>query len=501
MQAFVDEMLYVVGGYVPGALAALGVLVVGWLIALVVSGTIRALLQKTRLDERLAGWTGAPAPGEVGVERWIARVVYYLIVLFALIGFFQVLGLTAVTDPLNRLLSEIFGFAPRLLAAAALLLLAWVIAGLVRMTLLRLLAAAKLDERLGARAGVKTPPDVSVARSLAVAAYWLVFLLFLPAVLDALALSGVLDPVQGLVSKILLALPHVLAAGLILLAGWFFARIAQQVVANLLSAVGIDRGAEQTGVARVLGNQKVSNLGGMLVYILILIPTVIAALEALQAEAISRPASEVLRVVLSAIPAVFAALLVLVIAYVAGRLVYGLITPLLRGLGVDTWPARMGLGEAVPGQRTLSELIGYLVAVAIMLLAVVEAAGLLGFAGVSELVAQFLKVAGQAVVGLAVFGLGLYAAQLAAGAILSAGGRQGRLLAMAARVAIIVLASAMALSQMGIAGNIIELAFGFVVGAIALAAAVAFGIGGREIAARELERWVRTLRGDDESAS
>lgn len=74
---------------------------------------------------------------------------------------------------------------------------------------------------------------------------------------------------------------------------------------------------------------------------------------------------------------------------------------------------------------------------------------------------------------------------------------QARLLALAARVAVLVLAGAMALRQMGLANEIVNLAFGLLLGAIAVASALAFGLGGREIAARELQNWLKSARSDE----
>ena len=65
---------------------------------------------------------------------------------------------------------------------------------------------------------------------------------------------------------------------------------------------------------------------------------------------------------------------------------------------------------------------------------------------------------------------------------------------MTARIAIIGLAGAIALRQMGLANEIISLAFGLIIGAIALALALAFGVGGRETAAKELEEWVKSMK-------
>ncbi|MGA6993155.1 MAG: hypothetical protein WBX50_04575 [Candidatus Deferrimicrobiaceae bacterium] len=65
-------------------------------------------------------------------------------------------------------------------------------------------------------------------------------------------------------------------------------------------------------------------------------------------------------------------------------------------------------------------------------------------------------------------------------------------------MAIPVLAGAMALRQMGLANEIIYIAFGMLLGAVAIAVAIAFGIGGRDIAAAELEKWVRSLKSKQE---
>jgi hypothetical protein len=64
------------------------------------------------------------------------------------------------------------------------------------------------------------------------------------------------------------------------------------------------------------------------------------------------------------------------------------------------------------------------------------------------------------------------------------------LLAAIAQAAILMLAGAMALQELGIGAQIITLAFGLTLGAVAVAAAIAFGVGGRTVAARELERFV-----------
>ncbi|MEE8163503.1 MAG: mechanosensitive ion channel, partial [Anaerolineae bacterium] len=481
---------------IPNLIGALAILIIGWLVALVVSAIVRRALRRTTLDNRLARWiVGEEKAEAIEVERWIAKGVYYLIMLFVLIAFFQTLGLTIITEPLNQLLIQVFQYAPRLLGAGFLLLIAWIVASALKLVVSRVLSAAKIDERLGSLAGLEEEGRVPLAQTLGDAVYWLVSLLFLPAVLDALGLEGLLEPVQGMTNKVLGFLPNIFAAGLILVVGWFIARIVQRIVTNLLAAIGADRLSEQVGLATVLGKQRLSGLLGLVVYVLILIPVLIAALNALALEAITRPAANMLNTILGALPAIFAASLVVTIAYLVGRVVAGLVTNLLTGAGFNAILARLGLGkEPAEGERTPSEIVGYLVLVAIMLFAAVEASRLLGFVLLADLVTQFTVFAGQVILGLIIFAIGLYLANLTSKTVLASGAAQARLLALAARVSILVLAGAMALRQMGLANEIINLTFSLLLGAIAVAVALAFGLGGREIAARELEGWLRSVR-------
>jgi hypothetical protein len=303
-----------------------------------------------------------------------------------------------------------------------------------------------------------------------------------------------------MINQILGFLPNIFAAGLILAIGWFVARIVQQIVTNLLAAIGTDQLSERVGLAPALGKQRLSGLLGLVVYVLILIPVLIAALNALALEAITQPASNMLNAILEAFPAIFAAALVLVIAYMVGRVVAGLITNLLSGVGFNAILARLGLGkEPGEGVRTPSEVVGYLVLVAVMLFAAIEASRLLGFVLLADLVVQFTAFASQVVLGLIILAIGLYLSNLAAKTVQASGAVQAGLLALAARVSILVLAGAMALRQMGLANEIINMAFGLLLGAIAVAVALAFGLGGRELAARELEGWLQSVKGSKSS--
>ena len=497
MQETTTQLTALLGPHVVRILGALIILVAGWLVALLAAAVTRGALKRTTLDNRLAEWILDDKKSKgFEVERWAGKAVYYVVLVFAVVGFFNALELTVISQPLTAFLNQVFEYFPKLIGAGVLVVAAWVVATLLKKIVSTALQMAKLDERLNGEAGLKKDKAAPLSKTLAEAAYWLVFLLFLPAILETLSLEGLLAPVTNLVDQILGFLPNILAAGVIFAVGWFIARVVQRIVTNLLAALGADRLGERVGISKALGARQLSGLLGLIVYILILVPVLISSLNALALDAITRPASNMLASIMAAIPSIFAAALLLTLAYVVGRLVSGLVGNLLAGAGFDNVLERIGLAKAksANADRTPSAIVGYLILVGIMLFASIEAAGLLGFASLAALVSGFVVFAGQVILGLVVFGVGLYLANLAASTIEASSSAQAGLFAVVARVSIIILSGAIALRQMGLANEIIELAFGILLGSVAVAAALAFGLGGRDIATKQLQGWVGSIK-------
>ena len=498
MEAYADRLREVILGYVPTLLIAILVLVAGWIVALIARAVTRSLLKRTSVDNKIAAWTTGKDVGEAApVEGAVARVVYWLLIAFTLVGFLSVLGLGAVAEPLRGFLNRIFDFLPRLLSAAVLLALAWAVATGLRFLISRALAATSLDERFGREVG--DGGDKAPSAMLAETVYWLIFLLFLPAVLDALGLKGLLEPVNELLGEVFAFLPNLFGAAVILAVGWLLARVAQRIVTSLMGATGADSLGERVGVSRVLGERKLSTLVGLIVYVLIFIPIVVTALDTLGLRTISDPATAMLDRVLAAVPQLFGAVLILGVAYLVGRLLSQLVARLLEGVGFDRFLQRIGfrvtgtaVTEAGPTRRA-SELVGWLALIAIMLFATIEALSMLHFDRLATIVAEFTQFLGNVLLGVVILAVGLYFGSLATAAITSSGTRNAALLGRLAKIAILVLAGAMALRQAGLAEDIINLAFGLLLGAVAVAAAIAFGIGGRDLAAKQLEKWKADL--------
>jgi hypothetical protein len=258
---------------------------------------------------------------------------------------------------------------------------------------------------------------------------------------------------------------------------------------------------------------------GTTVFVLILIPVAIASLSALEIEAVAAPAVEMLEQILNLIPKLFAAAVILFVAYIIGKYVCELVTSILTGAGFNNIFQWLGISpgrttptpaperpapetgaptEVQPSRtpvhiRTPSETVGIIVWVAIMLFATLAAVNILEIEAVTVLVQAIILISGRILAGLIVFAIGLYLANLAFN-LISSSSRQSRILAHAARIAIVALVIAMALEQIGIASDIVNLAFGLLLGAIAVAIALAFGLGSREIAAQQVREWLDSFK-------
>jgi Conserved TM helix len=504
-----------VGTYLPSLLGAIVTLFIGWIVAFVVSSVVRNLLKRTDLDNRLGRMATGNPNSNLNTEKLAGDIVFWLIFLFAVLGFLNALNLTVVAQPLNNVLNQILAFVPKLASAAALAAVAWLVATAVKAIVVR--TAGTIVPAMSRRMAVGEN-QVLPSETLGNALYWFVFLFFLPLILDVLDLRGPLAPVQNLLNDILSALPNIFKAGLIGLVGWFVARIVRELVTNLLAAAGTERLASRIGLNRAAPGQSLSGLLGTVVYLMVLIPTAVAALDALQIPAISGPATSMLQRVLDIIPQILTAAAILAVAYVVSQFIGDLVTNLLNGLGFNNIFRALGLNslhdsttsmplsvpppgtptrsEIVPSTRkqTPSEVAGLVARIGVMLVAAVAATGVLGIDSLTQLVNGLLLISGQVLSGIVVFAIGLYLANLAQRVVSSSGTHQSQVLGQVARLAIIVFVGAMALQQMGIAASIVNLAFGLLLGAIAVAMAISFGLGGRDVASEQLRDWLTGFR-------
>ena len=447
-------------------LSAVAILFIGWIVALLVAGGIKKVLEKLGTNQKLSSATGHRS----NIENIVSRIVFWIILIIAVIGALNVLNLTSVSGPFSSMIQQFLLFIPQLLAAAAVGFIGWIIANLVRVGSQKLLSKTQLDEKLSSEAGVSP-----ISENISEIAYWLILLLFLPIVLSILGLNGLLYPVQNMVNEAVLYLPNIFIAGVIVFVGYVLAKIVRGIIEGLVSSLNLQSQAEKLGLFK---NSNLPHLLGSFVFAVVMITALIVAFEALGIEAISQPATAMLHEIMFAIPNIIAAGLILILAYVVSRFVAKLVTEVVAGTGVDRIPEKVDVQRFL-GTTKLSDVVGYLIVFFTMLFAVSEAANRLGFEQISTLIAMFIQFGANILLGAVILVIGFWLANIVANVVQRGEYNSSRWLGNLVRVLIMGLVVAMGLRAMGIADSIVNLAFGLTLGSVAVAFALAFGLGGR----------------------
>lgn len=480
--------------WLPELLLALVILLVGFILAKVLESVTRKALRKARLDDRV-GMKREEGGKEVRKwtpERIISKVVFFGVLLLALLIIFETLNVPAVAQPFSQIYSGFSGLVTGVIKAGLILLVAWIIATLLKKAIQMAghrLNLNKLMEKTGQEStSVNQTKWVDAVANIV---FYLVLLLALPAVLDALGLRGVSGPFEDLLNSFLAFIPKLIAAAAIFAIGYIVAKIVRDILTKFLEAAGLNRFAEKLHLSDYVKGSSLANAIGTIVFILIMIPVTISALEALNIRGISEPAIAMLNDVLSMIPNIIIAVVLILAGVFIAKWLKGVVVSLLENLGVNALAQKMGLGGRVTGSTSIAQVIGTIVQIVIILLFVSEAlqvANLDFMASLATAVFAYLPMVLAAIIVLA---LGFWLANLAerlVGSVLVDGAGQPSALRYVAKYAILGLAFFMAISQLGIAPMIVNTAFLLILGAVALAFGLAFGLGGRETAARYLKK-------------
>jgi hypothetical protein len=394
--------------------------------------------------------------------------------------------------------AQLMTWGPKILIAALILVATWVVARAVKWMLQK-----AIDKAPALRKHVTGTPEETVGHQLGVIAKLIIWLVGIMAALQFLGIGQILAPINALTLDIFNFLPRLLGAGLIFFVGLIVARIVKRLVETLLVASNVDGLMARIGIGDTSGTVRtppeavppgaapgatrasLARAAGVLVFALIIIPVAIAALQVLGIEAISGPAIDMLNQILAAIPRVLAAALWIGIAFVAARFLKTIIEAILPPTGFDQAIKSMGV---LPANAAPSRIVASIAMVAIILAASIEAARQLGGDQIAVFLAQVTALGGKVIFGTLIIVAGIFLSNIIA-RLVGSGTGEGGYAQTIVRYAIIALFTAIGLTFMGLADQIVMLAFGLILGSAAIACALAFGLGGRDAAARVLERW------------
>lgn len=462
------------GGPIGSIIGAILIFIIGWLVALGIAALVRNVLARVNLNQRMNTTTGKT----YDLEGIISKVIFWFIFIIAISAALNQLNLNSISTPFANMVGQVLSFIPNLIAAIAVGVIGWVVATVARTAINTGLSKTSMDERLSAQAGVKP-----MSNTIADMVYWFILLIVLTMVLGQLELDGLFAPLTNMVDKIFSFIPNILIAGVVFVVGYIIAKVVRGIVTNLVSTFNVQELATKAGLSE---KNSLPNIAGSLAFLVVIIPTFIAALNALKIEVIARPATNMLNKIMEALPNIFMAVAILVVTYYVVRMVADVIKGLIENTQINQLPAKVGLQETM-GDQKVSDLVGYAIVFFAMLFAAVAAADLLGFEPISAIIAMFIAFGANIILGAIILFIGFWLANIIAG-VVERSEQGSQFLANIVRVLIMGLVLAMGLKAMGIADSIVNLAFGLTLGAVAVAFALSFGLGGQEAAARFLRK-------------
>lgn len=376
---------------------------------------------------------------------------------------------------------------PDILVGIIILIIAFIVATLVKKFVVGILNKSKIKDKISS-ANTNPEETKSMINLLGNLCFLIVFLLFLPAVFAKLGLEAIASPFASFTSFALDFIPKLIAAIVILYIGFFVAKIVKDVVDTLLRKTGINQfvaqGLKMNEEPKVMISEVLANI----VYAMIIIPLIIAALDILGLNAISDPARQIISDFLGYVPKLFVAALLIGVGFFIARFLSNLLENILVGLNTDGLLAKVGIKESFK----LSEFISKIAMVVMMIIFTVEAFNVLKL--------QIFKNIGAAII--AYLPLVLSSILILAGAYILANyiekkivesAPKQRTLAFILKSVILVFAVFMTLTQLGFASSIVEYAFIILLGAVAVAFAISFGIGGKDFARDKLNKLDKKL--------
>ena len=196
-----------------------------------------------------------------------------------------------------------------------------------------------------------------------------------------------------------------------------------------------------------------------------------------------------LDVFLSYIPQLIGAIIILIVGYIVARVLQAVVSRVLKAIGFDGWMERGGIKQFLDRAQTRetpATVLGKLVFWFVFIIVITMAADALGIRQVSAVLAQLVAYIPSIIAAILILVLAALLANFLASIVRGATGSD--LLSNIARYAIIVYAAFAAITELGIAVQLTAPTFLIILGAVALAAAIAFGFGAQGVARDIVEK-------------
>lgn len=358
------------------------------------------------------------------------------------------------------------------LVAILLLIVGIFIAKLLKRITEKVIKKSGLDDKLKSK-------SITLSKFISKLVYLLVMIFVFTLVLGRLGLTDALDPLKNMLNDFVRFIPKIVGAGLVAYIGYMLATIVSEFV-------GMSGDTIRNAIPKLKLSPKIDvvNILKKIVFIFIFIPLLIVALNILEMDAISIPATNMLSSFMESIPKIAVAAIILIAFTVGARFLSSLVKDLLHGMNLNQTLVKMQL-DKMTGSANIVNVIGNIVYFFILLFGITTAVEKLEFEQLSVILATINIYGGKILFGLVILVIGNWIAGLV---YANMAAKENAFLASIVRMAVIAIFLAIGLNTMGIADEIINLAFGLTLGTIALTVVLSFGLGGREAAGEQMRK-------------
>ena len=390
-------------------------------------------------------------------------------------------------------LSQHLGFLPSWAIGPVIALLTIVIGYFISKIAAALIAGGINRTGLGRKA--KTTGG-NIGKSLSKAVFWVLWLIFILMGLSQFPLlSNQLGFLSGMMENIFSYLPQLAIGGFVLAVGILLSRVVKEALTSTLEAAQVDNlvsrfgltGDAEDGVA----STSLAKSSGILAAAVVTIIAATTAIGIWDIPGVSGPVSELLNTILGYIPRIIGAAIILAIFIFIGRFVSNLAKSTLPALGVDKSLNTVAALDGDTASFVPSNVIATVSFVGIALMGLTAAMKALGIPELTNVFNTLLEVGGRVVLGAVIIGAGLFIANFVSKIVTqTSGDLAGKII----KYATMIIVTFMGLETMQLGEGIVDTAFRYSVMAAAVAAgvggAIAFGLGGREWAAKKLQEWL-----------
>lgn len=495
----------------PRLLLGLLILLLGYVLAKVLQKATVKLARSLGLDRPVdhlnAEREGPTLPESRRPSYFVGVGVFWLIILFALVGFFSALELGMVAEPFSRLLGRFGDGLPNAIGALVLLGIGWLLATVLKGLVVKGLDGLQIDARL-AEKGMEKPDKAErrpVSRIGGIIVYGLVLLLFAQSALELLGLELFAGSIQRGFNSFVDFIPNLVSAAVILGIAFILATLLRPVILSLLDSLGINKYGSYIGLSETESATDAQGapltLSGVLAnvaYWAILLFALPAALDQLGLEPIVTPLRNIWNTILNSIPNILAAFLIILAGWVIARVVGPIVQRMLEGIGFDSILGKIGLSkyqESVErGDESArpSRILTNVLLIVIGLVLAQEVMDTLGMEYLATMIAGIVAYLPNILVAVVILGFALYLGQWVGDLVRkSTSGLDNwnsKIVGTVAQVAVIVFGVTMALGQLHVGGQVVEASVLLLIAGFALALAISLGLGAKPLVERYLER-------------